>query len=439
MLFANWAELLACFVRALFAGLTGGQWWWRLLLREAQPSLATVASLLCRSPELIPAFVLQLEAAPPISAAFLHQLTTHQADAQLNALVVTFHAEPLVASLRLLFEPEPGLAQSPDKWDPGDPARDLVESTISPPAGPLVAPRAVPRLDAPRAILRLAALALARWPHRAGAALLPEHIHVLLSASHGALVPERLPRPVSGAAPRSGQVSPPSFKTYSGDAHDDPDPGARSDHPPLSAHSPSQRIPDPQSETLVRAIAPEKEADPVVKAPIGDFVSTSFGGVFFLLNLALSMGFYGDFSQPRFDNLMLSPWNFLSLLGRRLTGFPEDPLWPCLAALAGESDEDALADFTPPCAAWPGSPSTGEEWFDWLADIASRRLASALGVEVWSAEFLQLDGHVHISAERVDIVLSPNQLRFEVRNGGFDRNPGWIPSTGKIITFIYSQ
>ena len=70
---------------------------------------------------------------------------------------------------------------------------------------------------------------------------------------------------------------------------------------------------------------------------------------------------------------------------------------------------------------------------------AAEPAAGTLGVEVWSPEYLQLDGQVHISAERIDVVLSLNQLRFEVRNGGLDRNPGWIPSAGKIVTFIYGR
>jgi hypothetical protein len=58
-------------------------------------------------------------------------------------------------------------------------------------------------------------------------------------------------------------------------------------------------------------------------------LATRFGGVFFLLNVALAFGFYGDFTRPLQPGLPVSPWRFLhdaarGWLGRRLAADPLD-------------------------------------------------------------------------------------------------------------------
>ena len=52
-------------------------------------------------------------------------------------------------------------------------------------------------------------------------------------------------------------------------------------------------------------------------------VETELGGVFYLLNLALFLGLYGDFTRPLEPGIALDPWTFLALLSRRLLGRPE--------------------------------------------------------------------------------------------------------------------
>lgn len=72
-------------------------------------------------------------------------------------------------------------------------------------------------------------------------------------------------------------------------------------------------------------------------------VHTRFGGLFYLLNAALAMGLYGDFTQPRTPGIALSPWDWLAWLGRDWLG-PEvvdDPAWTLLAELAGRRPQDA--------------------------------------------------------------------------------------------------
>ena len=82
-------------------------------------------------------------------------------------------------------------------------------------------------------------------------------------------------------------------------------------------------------------------------------IETQYGGVFYLLNVALALGFYGDFTQPRAVGIALSPWDWLALIGRAWFGrnFEQDALWWLLAELAGRSANDFPGvNFLPPDA-----------------------------------------------------------------------------------------
>ncbi len=80
-------------------------------------------------------------------------------------------------------------------------------------------------------------------------------------------------------------------------------------------------------------------------------ISTQFGGIFYLLNVALALELYGDFTQPRATGIGLSPWDWLALIGRAWFGsaFEQDSVWRLLAELAGRSSRQSLGgDFLPP-------------------------------------------------------------------------------------------
>jgi hypothetical protein len=81
------------------------------------------------------------------------------------------------------------------------------------------------------------------------------------------------------------------------------------------------------------------------------WVRTDFGGVFYLINLALHLELYGDFTSPARPGIELAIWDFLALVGRRLAGaqLTADPLWALLAELAGRTPDTAPGTgFTPP-------------------------------------------------------------------------------------------
>jgi hypothetical protein len=81
-------------------------------------------------------------------------------------------------------------------------------------------------------------------------------------------------------------------------------------------------------------------------------IETNFGGSFYLINVALQLGLYGDFTTPLQPGIALDIWDFLALTGYELAGvqLTADPLWSLLAQLAGrnEDSEDPGAGFDPP-------------------------------------------------------------------------------------------
>jgi hypothetical protein len=78
--------------------------------------------------------------------------------------------------------------------------------------------------------------------------------------------------------------------------------------------------------------------------------STNFGGLCFLLNVAIAFDWYGDFTQPQHRSLPVSPWWLLLAAGRAGFGraFANDPLAQWLAAHAGAQHSPDLPDDRPP-------------------------------------------------------------------------------------------
>ena len=105
--------------------------------------------------------------------------------------------------------------------------------------------------------------------------------------------------------------------------------------------------------TGVRPIVPLPLAPvalPERRAPTADAIETQFGGIFYLLNVALALGLYGDFTMPRALGIALSPWDWLALVGLAWFGcdIERDPVWALLADLAGRAaDEPPGRHFTP--------------------------------------------------------------------------------------------
>ncbi len=117
-------------------------------------------------------------------------------------------------------------------------------------------------------------------------------------------------------------------------------------------------------------------------------IDTAFGGLFYLLNAALALGLYGDFSAPRAPGLALSPWDWLALIGRRWFGreFERDPLWRLLATLAGRVQRDEPgADFDAP-KRWAISDAWLAPWLAEAPITAVHYRTTAGRLQLWHAD-----------------------------------------------------
>jgi len=99
---------------------------------------------------------------------------------------------------------------------------------------------------------------------------------------------------------------------------------------------------------------PRRTSEPPLQSepePLLAGTRTELGGLFYLLNFALALELYGDFTRPLDRSLRLDPWDFVALLGRELLrgAHADDPVWALLARLAGRAPEDPPgARFRPP-------------------------------------------------------------------------------------------
>lgn len=164
-------------------------------------------------------------------------------------------------------------------------------------------------------------------------------------------------------------------------------------------------------------------------------VQTSFGGIFYLLNVALALGLYGDFTQPRHRGLDLSPWDWLAAIGWRWFGsrFRKDPIWKMLADLAGHPPRRR------PERGFKPSRNV-DQWFAEMSEQLIARLMQALGTDdprQVPNRVCRHRAHIYKSASQVDVHLSLDGLPIELRVAGLDRDPGWIPAAGHTVRFHF--
>lgn len=175
-------------------------------------------------------------------------------------------------------------------------------------------------------------------------------------------------------------------------------------------------------------------------------IETGFGGIFYLLNVALALGLYGDFTMPRYRGIDLSPWDWLAAIGRRWFGneFRKDPIWQLLAVLAGHPPrrrpERGFKPPTPGEVQLPFVAKTTRLWFEGLLTYLNARIGRAIGADDPAQVPRRVCRHralIYMSASAVDVHLSLDDLPIELRAAGLDRDPGWIPATGRSVRFHF--
>jgi hypothetical protein len=461
VVFLDEAELLACMARDWRRG-AGDAWWWRSLL-GGPAGAATVERAFLKAPTCVPA-ALELLSAAGQATEVLGGFTASYCERLADAVAASFAvprwrrdgADAVAADVPAGSARRQRSRRATEAYD---------EPVASVWAGPL-------ELDAGRvssaahyALLGLA-LALRRAPALARAPGFVAWLRRTWNTTGREAA--ATPPPVEARARPGTRPDGSSCTTPAPHADAGPDDRPRTDRdvagPPRSrteGHLPTADVPAadaPRADILTaeplstlappsaQAMAPPRVARG--RAPVPALahrhVESEFAGVLYLVNLALYLGLYADFTQPARRGLALPLGDFLALIGQRACGsaFRADPVWDVLAELAGREPTQ------PPGSAVVHSrrrrrrgrsAARFARWLTHLATLLESRAALALGVERDAAlPFLcARPGRLELTATRLDATFTLADHPLSIRIAGLDRNPGWVPAAGRVIELHY--
>jgi len=377
VLFADHAELLACLALDWCARSTFLRWWWKVLFPALDVAEA-VRKAWTENPQHVPAALCRLDQAGH-STEFLRALPVSTAAKILENVLSSFG----------LVELRPALIAALDLL-PVSSGRYM--ATVTKPAAPWIRwvnidPALSPEhqhllivcamLERAPGVIRSPgfARALCEWNEAAGNI---SETHLRKSEFH-ALAETVAPRPSRASDP--GDASPGGIQSKS------KRPTGRISGPVLLP--PNPREPALGDTTLLAgaaASASSTKLTPVLSStqsrnslaePPSEISFTDWGGVFYLVNVALALGLYADFTMPLKAGLPLPVWDFLALIGRRLIGaeLESDPLWTVMAKLSGRDQRE-------PPGQWFEPPKEWRIPADWLApfpELGAWRWSVALG------------------------------------------------------------
>jgi hypothetical protein len=167
--------------------------------------------------------------------------------------------------------------------------------------------------------------------------------------------------PASAAQPRAGQ--------------------ARTFERQTASHDAAPSVAEGRLQPMLPAAARKPMPAQAAVDPVSTLSSlhTDYGGLFYVLNVALAWRLYGDFTLPRQPGIALSPWDLLAWTGRAWFGehFERDPLWPLLAQLAGRDPSKPPADDLADVPDWAAAADALAPWgrvLELQVHATSRRL-----------------------------------------------------------------
>lgn len=496
VVFADEAEMLACLALDVLRGRASGRWWWKhVRLRvNADPSAALEQAFTANAVHVPAAFdVLDRAAAltPVVSA-----LTPQAAIRTLVAVAAACGCEQVAAAVRQSVEapqadgeddtgasegPQPALASVPAAgtgW-PSVP-QDEVSSGASRTSAP---PRYSGRLTSRQALASVA-LAIHRRP---ASVRTPSFINSLVSAAVSArrlhasgppqvragLAASRAPRP-DRAAETASPPPPPQPRAVvhidapAAERHvlDDPPIAKSSTHPPHRVSGEAARAPDAAGGAAS------------IVWPYDAAICTALAGALYLVNVMRSLHLPECFEHDWRLASGAGAWGTLAALAAGLLDDPSeelraDPMWSVLAALNGcdRDEEIGTACCEPERFAWPQdwqqlmegetaltepvvTPSTTamkppvrisescRRWLSHALPLVRWRIARGFGSTQADDPhvgrmLLQHPGRVHVTSSHVDVVFPLELVSLPVRLAGLDRDPGWVPSFGRVVSFHF--
>ena len=406
VLFLDRAELLACLAADWVDGTLASHWWWPNLFPRADLEAAAVRSWL-ESPQYAPAAIERL-AWTGHAAAFVRKLPGRALPVMARDVARAFGLRDLERAIEIVFA---RAAIPVDAIEGEPPSRQTgLSISVAPPWAPWVPEARNAALTAGQRAFLGIALAFQRAPQAVRDRAFAKQMQIWAQAS-AAIEARGLPKP-GGALPEPVPMV---------------DARARS----VAAVSPPEEGPIPTGESARLAGEAPPVPQPVIEmATAPQFcvertpfdwveIETKLGGLFYLINLGIYLGYYGDFSTPEEPGIDLPIWAFLTLVGRRLLEEPcaEDPIWGMLAHLAGR------AEFEEPH--WDG------------LEEAMQRINAWIAAEKLEGMVVMHSARVRLTAAHLDIFLTLDELPVEIRIARLDRDPGWVPAAGRYIAFHF--
>ena len=377
IVFQDRAELLACLALDHLSGEVADHWWWRMLLETGLVS-DPVSNAWMATPRYVPA-ALQHLAARGRAVAFVRTLTVESAGRLADEILRDHGLDPmLVTSDQIdentiafpmvpIFEVSTGVGQAPEPW--ADVVPEACRNDLQPARryllGIALMLRRAPTIIRSRPFL----LALVRWKEVRRARAEPpvpgpEISEVVrqenddsdrFNLAH-AFISTPLPEKTDQNHARMPQESSPSNSGGVVDLTTCSEP-SKADAEDVEDDRSQVLVTVDRTEILARESVLPTDIPAAPAPPALDLidpgerdaqdlqsvqVETDLGGIFYLINLALFIGLYADFTRPRERGLDLSIWDLLVLLGERLLGhgFGEDPIGPLLAKLAGRAETE---------------------------------------------------------------------------------------------------
>lgn len=462
VLFADAAEMLACLALAAQAGQLD-RWWWRGLLGRAWPQWqhawaarpeaqagaqrllaklapdATVAASVPPARMALPALTEPVResrdtpdpASPPPAATPAASAAPHVVVADVGAApcaslpanlplaataalrtdtaeqAIDLHAPPA-----LVVQPAPSTLTAAPVIEPRRPSPSP-RSAVAPHGG-IATPVESP---VPAEIPTQRQAQLPPGPE-AGRQLTPDAPAPPTQPWAGTLSPTARPVAATG---EHASVVPPAAKLAARDAPRAELPGARAVQPA----------------TVVGAAALPAPLEPAAAAwPWPQALPTRQAPLLFIVNALLEDGLYPDFTRPRDPGLPVPLWALLGALATAWRLPAGDPLQAMLAEHGGDWAVPQFMPAAPGAAAGP--------WPTWLAAYARalrqrlcRRLARRTAA--WPSA-LSLDRPARLWHSEAEWVVEFDLQAHDVawRLAGLDRDPGWLPSAGCSLRFVFA-
>ena len=349
VLFLDPGELIACLARDWLDGKAISRWWWQHWLRGAGVEAALI-SLCEQHPIDLPAALDHLARSGDI-VPFARRLSPVTIERLIGHLLATFDLPDLRAALTDRAAPPIGESDQMPPAEPQAPweriAPESADFTLTPASRCLIgigltlarAPLIARRPEFAESARRWARHQIAP---QSTAAETSHYEHIDPAPPHMDILaaPDRADASSRQMVETLAQPSPDAAKPIATptEAPDD-----REAVPPTV--SVSESVPSAEAST------PLAEAAADLRPASADAIHTAYGGIFYLVNLALYLGLYGDASTPRSAGIHLPLWDLVALVGERWIGdaLHADPVWALLARLAGRAETDAPGqDFTTP-------------------------------------------------------------------------------------------